>query len=72
MGSRALMGCKLHPGWMKPFLNAISHGYNEKNAANMAGVGTNVIRQRFESDSEFRQKYEETSAKAKPRYGRRA
>lgn len=67
--SRSLNSCRHIPGWIKPFLAATKNGYNEKNAANMAGVGTNMIRQRMESDPEFKRDYEHTCATKKPRYG---
>lgn len=67
--SRSLMNCTLHPGWVKPFLAAIKNGYNEMNAANMSGVGTNAVRQRCESTPDFKADYDVARANAKPRYG---
>ena len=67
--SRALDRCKHIPGWVRPFLAATKNGYNERNAANMAGVGTGVIHRRMESDSEFKENYEKTLATQKPRFG---
>ena len=67
--SRSLNQCRHIPGWIKPFLAAIKNGYSEQNAANMSGVGTNTIKARVESDSEFKASYEQTYAARKPRYG---
>ena len=67
--SRSLINCTLHPGWLKPFLAAIKNGYNERNAANMSGVGTNTIHQRMDNNPEFRAQYAELLAKQKPRFG---
>ncbi len=70
--SNALRNCKFRHGWIKPFLNAIRHGFSELNAANGAGEGTNAIRRLAASDPSFKAEYDAAKAAAKPRYGRRA
>lgn len=70
--STSLQHCKLRHGWIKPFLNAIRHGFNEKNAANAAGEGTNTIHRHMEKDPAFKAEYEAVQAAARPRYGLRA
>lgn len=70
--SRSLINCKLRHGWIKPFLSAIKNGFNELNAANAAGEGTNTIRRLAENDPSFRAEYDAARAAARPRYGRRA
>lgn len=67
--SQSLQGCRHIPGWVKPYLQAIRNGYNEKNAANMAGEGTAVIRRHLEKDELFKKQLEEAQANAKPRFG---
>lgn len=67
--SQSLQGCRHIPGWIKPYLQAIRNGYNEKNAANMAGEGTAVIRRQLEKDDIFRKELETAQAEARPRYG---
>ncbi len=70
--STSLDKCKLRHGWISPFLNAIRHGFNELNAANAAGEGTNTIRRHMEKDPAFAAEYEAARAVARPRYGPRA
>lgn len=70
--SRALLNCKLRHGWIKPFLSAIRNGFNERNAANAAGEGTNTIHRYMEKDPAFKAEYEAAQAAARPRYGNRA
>jgi hypothetical protein len=70
--SNSLNKCKLRHGWINPFLNAIRHGFNELNAANAAGEGTNTIRRHMEKDPAFKAEYEAAQAAARPRYGTRA
>jgi len=67
--STSLRNCRAVPGWIKPFIQHITNGYNDINAANMAGVGSNVIRQRLGSDPTFKNEYANAHAKAKPRFG---
>jgi len=67
--SRSLNRCTLHPGWVKSFLAAIKNGYNERNAANMSGVGTNTVAQRCANVPEFKAQYDELMKKQKPRFG---
>ncbi len=55
----ALSQCRHIPSWEKPFLEAVLHGYNEKNAANRAGIGTTMIQMRMENDPIFKQEYED-------------
>ena len=68
--SRSLDKCRLHPGWMRPFLLAIENGYTEKNAANMSGVGTYIIHKRVNNDADFKTAYDEALAKQRSQYGR--
>lgn len=70
--SRSLLNCTVHPGWIKPFLNYIKSGYNEKNAANMAGVGTGIIQQRCDNYPDFKVEYETLLTSQKPRPGQRS
>ena len=70
--SNSLKNCKLIHGWVKPFLNAIQHGYSERNAANMAGESTNTIHQLEAKDPKFRARYDAALSKARPQLGRRA
>jgi hypothetical protein len=69
--SQSLQGCRHVPGWVKPFLAAIKDGYNEKNAAGMAGVGTLMVRQRAEKDPTFKKDYDDThnTRRARPGHG---
>jgi hypothetical protein len=67
--SRALNNCRHVPGWIKPFLAGIKNGYNEKNAAQAAGVSTVLIQKRIEADPLFKQAYEETYATRRARPG---
>ncbi len=67
--SNALANCRHIPSWMKPFLAAVKNGYNEKNAANMSGVGTNIVHQRMVNDPDFKASYDEIMLNQKPRYG---
>ena len=55
------------PGWEKGFLMAIRNGYNEKTAANTAGVGTGDVQLRLKQSPEFKKRYEEATANRKPR-----
>ena len=70
--SRALNSCTLRPGWVKPFLNYIQSGYNEKNAANMSGIGTGTVRHRCENHDDFRAEYEALLVNQKARPGQRS
>jgi hypothetical protein len=70
--SRALNNCKVRPGWVKSFLGYIKLGYNEKNAANLSGVGTGTVQQRCEKHPDFRVEYEELMTNQKPRPGQRS
>ncbi len=70
--SNSLNQCKLRHGWIKPFLNAIRHGFSEKNAANAAGEGTNAIHRLEDKDPAFKAEYDAAKAAARPRYGQRA
>lgn len=63
----ALSKCRHVPGWEKTFIEAIKQGYNEKTAANAAGVGTGDIKSRVGKDPAFKQRYEEAWAKRKAR-----
>lgn len=63
----ALKGCRHVPGWERTFIQAILNGYNEKTAANAAGVGTGDIRHRVNNDDGFKKRYEEAWAKRKSR-----
>ncbi len=67
----ALSQCRHIPSWEKPFLEAIQHGYNEKNAANRAGIGTAMIQMRIAQDGIFKQEYEDAvrNQKAQPKGG---
>lgn len=67
--SQSLHRCRHIPGWVKPYLQAIRNGFNEKNAANLAGEGTAVIRRHLEKDELFKGQLEDAHANAKPRYG---
>lgn len=55
----ALANCRHIPSWEKPFIEAILHGYNEKNAANRAGIGVAMVKMRQEEDKIFKQEYED-------------
>ena len=66
----AILGkCRHVPGWVKPFLAAVTNGYNHKNAANMAGIGTPTVDQKLASDPLFKAQHDKAVAVAKPRYG---
>ncbi len=67
--SNSLNQCKLRHGWIKPFLAAIKNGFNERNAANAAGEGTNTIHRHMEKDPGFKAEYDAAKASARPRYG---
>ena len=67
--SRSLIGCKHIPGWVKPFLSSIQNGYNERNAANRAGISTTMVKQRVANDPAFKESYDRAAAIRKPRYG---
>ena len=67
--STSLDGCKKIPGWVKPFLQHIKNGFNDTNAANKAGVGSNVIRQRLANDPAFKNDYETAQKAKRPRFG---
>lgn len=67
--SQALKNCRHVPGWVKPFLGAIKDGYNEQNAANMAGIGTALVRKHMGRDPEFKKSYEDTFATRRSRPG---
>lgn len=69
MTSLSLRDCKLHPGWIKPFLAAIGNGYNEKNSANMAGVSTSAIAKQVGRDPAFKDRYLEAHKNRKKRFG---
>jgi hypothetical protein len=55
------------PGWEKTFLTAIKNGYNERTAANMAGVGTGDILHRSGKSPEFKARYDEAHANRRQR-----
>jgi hypothetical protein len=55
------------PTWEKAFLMAIRQGYNEKTAANTAGVGTAMVQERAARDSEFKKNYDDAIAGQKVR-----
>lgn len=63
----ALSSCRHVPGWERMFLEAIEHGYSEKNAAGRCGIGTNAVHERLDKDEIFKRKYEETIGKRKNR-----
>ncbi len=67
--STVLDGCRKVPGWVKPFLQHITNGFNDINAANKAGVGSNVIRQRLLSDPTFKREYDTAQRVKRPRFG---
>ena len=43
------------PGWERKFLLSIKNGYNEKTAANAAGVGTAEINRQLAKNSGFKE-----------------
>jgi len=47
------------PGWIGPFLFQIRQGKSEKVAANLAGIGTAIIKQTIERDPRFETDYKE-------------
>lgn len=65
--SRSLINCKHIPGWCKEFIMEVAHGRNDVNAAGRAGVSTLQVRDRIESDPEFKQQYEEAVAQGQAR-----
>lgn len=67
----ALGRCRYVPGWEKTYLEAIKQGYNNKTAANLAGVGTAEVNKRMGRDPKFKQRVEETvqNKKARPQGG---
>ena len=69
--SRSLLNCTVHPGWIKPFLNYIKLGYNEKNSANLSGIGTSTIQQRCDKYPDFKAEYETLLNNQKSRFGQR-
>jgi hypothetical protein len=70
MGTSALISnkCRHIPGWVRPFLAAVKNGYSEKNAAHMAGISTEHIRQYGESNPEFVGTLEHNIANAAKRH----
>ena len=60
--SSALANCRHVPGWIKPFLAGVRSGYNDRNAAQLAGVGTAVVVKQLERDPIFKGQYEEAIA----------
>ena len=47
------------PGWVGTFLFQIKQGKSEKVAANIAGIGTAVVKQTVERDPKFKAEYQD-------------
>ena len=69
MTSEIYRGMRQVKGWMPVFLQNIRNGFNDTNAASRADIGSNVIRQRLESDPQFKADYEAAHAVKRPRFG---